>query len=166
MANKLESEIAKSFRTIAPSPDENYPLQYIYTKLVVNKTSLYGIKTPCDALVDCRSSKNLALELKELAVRGSFPFSRLPVHQEQGLVNFQDIGRDSYIIFCFRKNPKDTKPVPKVWAMPIHTYLQLKEQNLLKGRVSLSAEQIETESIPVVKTVNVKGLSIWNISVL
>lgn len=105
MANTFETEIRKSFK-------QNTECEY--TKLVVNKQASYGVKSPCDALVDVKDGINLALELKEQQKREAFKYSRVDDHQFEGLLRYKYIGRNSYILICFRHWQLPEKELEKI----------------------------------------------------
>lgn len=184
MANTFENEIAKSFRV----PEEGFPAplknRFEYIKLVVNKQGHYGIKSPCDALVDVYDHPGLALELKEQQQKLGFSFARVEQHQIDGLLRFQALGRKSYVLICFRhwklleKEMVGLKPIEKrnaqqrkAFAFPIDDFLNLVEEEKLKGKSSLSIAIIEKNGI-LLKPLRLKSnestssYNIWEITSL
>ncbi len=183
MANKFETEIKNSFTKLVAQPGYSSilaGLPFLYHKLVVNKQSHYGVDSPCDALVDCISPlPNLALELKEFASRSSFPFSRIEEHQITGLLKFQEVGRRSYLLVCFRKwqlsvkekkefTPQQIKLLEerRAYALSIKDFMYLKEKSLQSDRKSVNIEDIVSYGIrlPLMKLAS--GEIGWNIQPL
>jgi penicillin-binding protein-related factor A (putative recombinase) len=150
MANKFETEISSSFK------QERFTFPVVYIKLVVNHQVSYGITTPCDSLVDVNLTNGnpLALELKEIRVSKSFPFSRLPEHQEQGLLKFHQVGRKAYILLCFREARKS-----RAFALDIRDYLTYKANTTRK---SIPLSEIESLGIEL----NRLPKSLWDVSIL
>lgn len=163
MANSFETEVAKSYRSqTLTSPVQGLCCPNEYIKLVVNKQASYGVKTQCDALVDRLNNVGLALELKEQQKREAFKFSRVPDHQIEGLQRFKALGRNSYLLLCFRhwalpeKELAGLKPLEKraaqrrrAYCLDIDLFLTLKAKAVNESKASIPIEWITTHAIRV-----------------
>lgn len=167
MANQFEAEIARSFKI--NSPGLPYPMEclYEYIRLSVPQIMRPGMaraastgEQPCDALVDVLGGPGLALELKELGTRACFPFHRLPDHQLKGLQRFNLLGRNSYLLICYRKwtltkkqliglRPMEVRALQerRAYGVPLDALLTEMATAQTTGAKSLSAELVDSVGI-------------------
>lgn len=95
-------------------------------------SAYYQKKSVPDFTGVLKGGQAIMFEAKHVSGKPSIPFSRLQEHQEQYLIDFGDMGAESYVLIGF--------DMTDFYMIPINDYLNFKANN---GKKSLNKSEIE-----------------------
>ena len=95
-------------------------------------SAYYQKKSVPDFTGVLKGGQAIMFEAKHVSGKPSIPFSRLQEHQERYLIDFEDMGAQSYVLIGF--------DMTDFYMIPIDDYLNLKANN---GKKSLNKNEIE-----------------------
>ena len=95
-------------------------------------SAYYQKKSVPDFTGVLKGGQTIMFEAKHVTGSPSMPFSRLQEHQEQYLIDFEDMGAQSYVLIGF--------DMTDFYMIPIDDYLNFKANN---GKKSLNKNEIE-----------------------
>jgi penicillin-binding protein-related factor A (putative recombinase) len=173
MANAFETEVSASAKALG----------LYYRKVAIASTMRRGrtilMTTPSyDGFLIGKDGRHVAVELKSLAVHGSFPLANIADHQFEGLAEVSALGAGSYFLINMRRRQDGKKLVSdnRAWRIDFRDWMDL--LNALppwrgKPRHSIPLEMFEDgryfNSIPRIH-VSVPGkpkpLLCWDLRVL
>ena len=140
---QLEYEVSASLRAIGDrTPDfwwKRYPDYHDF--IAINK-KLRAPRAPADFIAVCKGVF-IALEAKStLGTR--FNFTWLKDHQLKSLLDIEDAGGKSYILFSKRVGRGEKRNVLRAWAIPIRAYAQMETAfiNLKRPRKSAKIKEM------------------------
>lgn len=95
-------------------------------------SAYYQKKSVPDFTGVLKGGQAIMFEAKHVSGKPSMPFSRLQEHQEKYLINFENMGAQSYVLIGF--------DMTDFYMIPIDDYLNFKANN---GKKSLNKNEIE-----------------------
>ena len=145
---QLEYEVSASLRAIDDRTDEFWFRRFPDHRdwIAINK-KLRAPRAPADFIALCRGVF-IALEAKStLGTR--FSFNWLKDHQLKSLLDIEDAGGKSYILFSKRIGKGENRDVLKAWAIPIKAYEHMETALLNLKRSRKSAKIAEMAEIGI-----------------
>ena len=151
---QLEYEISSSLKMIQDRTHDLWYKRYPdYRDFIAINKKLRAPRAPADFIALCRGVF-IAIEAK--STRGTrFNFTWLKDHQLKSLLDIEDAGGKSYILFSKRRGGGDHKSSIQAWAIPIRAYAQMETAfiNLKRSRKSAKIKEmanigIELKRIP------------------
>ena len=146
---QLEYEVSASLRNIYDRTEEFWFKRYPDHRdwIAINK-KLRAPRAPADFIALCRGVF-IAIEAK--STKGPrFTFSWLKDHQLASLMDIEDAGGKSYILFSKRRGDQDDRKTPiQAWAIPIRAYERMEIALLNLKRPRKSAKIAEMAEIGI-----------------
>ena len=145
---QLEYEVSASLKAVQERTSDFWFKRFPdYRDFIAINKKLRAPRAPADFIALCRGVF-IAIEAK--STRGTrFNFTWLKDHQLKSLLDIEDAGGKSYILFSKRRGKKEKRNVLKAWAIPIKAYAQMETAHLNLKRPRKSAKIKEMGEIGI-----------------